>query len=70
MGEWLSPADRSIISVPIQKAPENGNGTGITRINTRLIVAEIKGLNVHPAGDDGPHSPREIASELLGFGTF
>lgn len=66
MGEWLSPIDKSVITASTQKAPENGNGHGKT-INTRLIIAEIRGLNIHPAGDNGPHSSREIAAELQGF---
>lgn len=67
MGEWLSPIDKSVITASTQKAPENGNGHGIPRINTRLIIAEIRGLNIHPAGANGSHSPSETRAELLGF---
>lgn len=67
MGEREDSQDHLAMSTPRPVHPENGNGFGIPRINTRLIVAEIEGMNVHPAGDDGPHSPREIAAELLGF---
>lgn len=57
-------------SSPLQLS-ENGGSFGeskhVETIDLRRVVAEINGVAIHPAGDKGPYSPKEITAELLGY---